>query len=118
MAKNSPKKIIKADRNFIDDIIFQAKLILRLMTDRRISFFLKLLPIASVAYLFIPDLVIGPLDDAAVLGLGFYVFTELCPQEIVEEHRNNLNKVISTEWKDPEQDDEIVEGGYKDISEE
>jgi uncharacterized membrane protein YkvA (DUF1232 family) len=34
--------------------------------------------------------IIGVLDDAAILWLGSYVFTELCPPEVVEEHKKAL----------------------------
>jgi len=63
---------------FFQDLIQRVKLIYRLMADRRVNFFLKLLPVAAVVYLVSPlDLVpglalpvIGALDDAAVLWLG------------------------------------------------
>ena len=68
----------------------QVKLILRLIRDPRVSPLLKLLPVGSILYLLFPDLVVGPLDDAAVIGLGMYTFVELCPSEIVAEHRAAL----------------------------
>ena len=85
------------------------------MADRRVSPFLKLIPIGTLAYLFIPDLVIGPLDDAAIIGLGIYIFVELCPPEIVEEHRAALARTIPGQWQDPQQtgDDEIVDAEFR-----
>lgn len=65
----------------------QVKLILRLLRDSRVNPLLKLLPIGALVYLVVPDLVIGPFDDAVVLGIGMYTFVELCPADIVAEHR-------------------------------
>ena len=92
----------------IQDLLRQVKLIYKLMGDKRVSFFLKLLPIASIVYLVSPvDLapglalpVIGVLDDAAILWLGTTLFLSLCPEEIVQEHKESLNKVVDASWRD------------------
>jgi uncharacterized membrane protein YkvA (DUF1232 family) len=93
---------------FFQDLLQRVKLIYRLMGDKRVNFFLKLLPIASLIYLFSPvDLmpglalpVIGALDDAAVLWLGTTLFMSLCPEEIVLEHQEKINKVVDATWRD------------------
>ena len=73
------------------------------MGDNRVSPLLKLLPIGSALYFIIPDLAIGPMDDVAVVWLGTYLFVELCPPEIVEEHMAALrNQALPGEWHDPE----------------
>lgn len=82
----------------VRNIVNQLKLIFRLMGDKRVNVFAKLVPIGAFAYLLMPaDLapnlvlpVIGVLDDAAILWLGSYVFTELCPPDVVEEHMKAL----------------------------
>lgn len=68
----------------------RVKLVLRLMADRRVSPFLKAIPVLSVVYLFFPDILIGPFDDMAVIGIASTLFVELCPQEVVEEHMRRL----------------------------
>jgi uncharacterized membrane protein YkvA (DUF1232 family) len=96
---------------FFQDLIQRVKLIGRLMGDKRVNFFLKILPVASVVYLVSPiDLVpglalpiIGALDDAAILWLGTTLFVSLCPEEIVEEHRSALNRVVDSTWKDAQE---------------
>lgn len=101
------------------DLVMRIKLILRLMADRRVNFFLKLLPLASLAYLLSPiDLapgitlpIIGALDDAAVLGLGAYLFVELCPPEVVQEHMKNLTSNL-----DLKPNGEVVDAEASDIS--
>jgi len=99
MADNDPRKIIVPPQgSMLRDFINRLKLIGRLMGDRRVSIFLKLLPLASLAYLISPvDLapavvlpVIGVLDDAAILWIGSTLFVELCPPNVVDEHKNQL----------------------------
>jgi hypothetical protein len=47
------------------------------------------------------------------MWLGGYLFLELCPPEIVQEHMQAINQVIPGTWEDPkEMDSEIIEGEY------
>ena len=62
------------------------RLIVRLMGDPRVSPLLKVLPVGTLLYLIIPDLAPGPIDDAAIIWLGTYLFVELCPPDVVQEH--------------------------------
>jgi uncharacterized membrane protein YkvA (DUF1232 family) len=94
MTQGDPKSIVPKpeDAQSARGFLNQIKLILRLMGDSRISLALKTLPLISLAYLIWPVdfLPINPVDDAVVLALGFYTFVELCPDDIVEEHRQGL----------------------------
>jgi hypothetical protein len=78
------------DPGFFENLSNQIKLVIRLLGDSRVSPFLKLLPVGSVIYLLVPDLVLGPVDDAVAIGLGVYMFVELCPPDVVEEHKAAL----------------------------
>jgi uncharacterized membrane protein YkvA (DUF1232 family) len=113
----SDKKNFLANQNsgFFQDIVLRLKLILRLMGDKRVNLLLKLLPVGALVYLVSPvDLipgvalpVIGALDDAAVLWLGATLFVALCPDDVVQEHTNALQKVVPGTWRDaPEADEE------------
>lgn len=80
------------DPRFLKGLGQQIKLILRLMSDKRVNPLLKVLPLASLAYLiwpfdFLPFL---PIDDAIAIGLGLYTFVEMCPDDVVEEHKQKL----------------------------
>lgn len=93
MSKNN--KLMVPQGGMLRDLVKRLKLIQRLMSDRRVNFLLKLLPLASLAYLFWPlDAVaipvIGVLDDAAILWIGSTLFVELCPPNVVKEHRTEL----------------------------
>lgn len=90
--------VVSSGGGVLRDLILRLKLILRLMGDRRVNPFVKLLPIASLAYLIWPiDLipgialpVVGALDDVALVSLGAYLFIEFCPPDVVEEHMQQL----------------------------
>ena len=89
--KNRLTKIQQENPGFITSMARTLKLVFRLLVDRRVNFFLKLLPIGALVYLVSPlDAAIPAVDDALVVGIGTYVFVELCPPEIVEEHRARL----------------------------
>lgn len=118
MATKKPSSIVPSG-GMLRDFTNRLKLILRLMGDRRVNVFLKVLPLASVAYLIMPaDLapglvlpVIGALDDAAVLWLGSYLFVELCPPDVVQEH----TKALASNIAKMEDNDDVVEGETTEI---
>jgi len=90
----------------------------RLMADPRVSPWLKIIPVGSLVYLIFPDLAPGPLDDAAVIWLGAYLFVELCPPDVVKEHMDALNRVIPGEARDVRDpladEDDIIDAEYVD----
>ncbi|MBL0346973.1 DUF1232 domain-containing protein [Candidatus Villigracilis affinis] len=104
MTEKKPSEIMVSQQGgVVRNVINQLKLIFRLMGDKRVSVLAKAIPLGAFAYLLFPaDLapnialpVIGVLDDAAILWLGSYVFTELCPPEVVAEHMKALSANIN-----------------------
>lgn len=105
--KKSGNIVVSPSRGMVKEMVLRLRLVLRLMGDRRVNFFVKLLPVASLAYMIWPiDLVsaipfVSALDDVAIAGLGMYLFMELCPPEAVSEHMkqltSNLDAIPSTE---------------------
>lgn len=103
---NDGKEIIPGSRGGVfNELSIRIKLILRLLFDRRVNPLLKLLPIGSLVYLIFPDVLFGPVDDAILIWLGGYLFIELCPNEIVQEHMDALTQVIEGEWHEIEEDE-------------
>lgn len=110
--------MIPPQGGIIRDFVMRVKLILRLMGDKRVNPWLKVIPVAGLAYLvspidIIPDIVlpvIGELDDAAVLWLTNYLFVELCPPEVVAEHVKAL-----TASSVRREEDDIIEGETVEI---
>jgi len=117
MTERKSGKLVVPQGGMLRDFVKRLKLIARLMGDRRVNFFLKTLPVASVAYLIFPfDLapgiafpIIGALDDAAILWIGSTLFVELCPDDVVKEHMrvldSNLGDSSSGEVVDAEATD-------------
>lgn len=103
---------------FLRDVALRLKLIARLMGDRRVNFLLKLLPLATLAYLIWPiDVVtaipgLAALDDIAIVSLGNYLFVELCPPNVVAEHLKRLTSNFDIE---PDADN-VVDAETTDIS--
>jgi hypothetical protein len=120
------KQIEPIDGGFFRDIANQIKLIFRLMADPRVHPLVKLLPIGAIIYLIFPDfLPLNPVDDAVVIGLGTYMFVELCPPEVVQEHKEALQLVVEGKWRDLEPDEvagdsadnhdpQVIEGEFRD----
>jgi len=93
MVYKIPQYIRYASPGFLKDFIFQVRLVYNLMRDRRVRFLLKLIPLASIAYLVIPDFIPFPIDDILVLAFGMNSFVNLCPADVVQEHRDRLKGV-------------------------
>jgi uncharacterized membrane protein YkvA (DUF1232 family) len=97
--------------SILAEIIKNIKLIWRLLNDRRISSWVKMIIPATLLYLLFPfDIVpdiapgLGQLDDIAVILLGLKIFVEMCPSEIVRQHLDELASMTSP-WRIVEEDE-------------
>jgi len=120
MSEKPDRKIMfPQSGGFLQGLTLRIKLILRLLGDGRVNPLLKLLPIGSLVYLVVPDIAPGPIDDAAVIWLATYLFVELCPPEVVQEHLDGLKatrKVMDSyqETSQPDGQGEIIDGEIVD----
>ncbi len=105
MKRNNP--------GFFQSIGIHIRLVFRLLADPRVFFLWKLLPVFSLIYLIFPEGLLGPLDDGAVLWVGFYLFIELCPPEVVEEHWRAIEGGFPASHS-PEQG-EVIEGKFREV---
>ena len=112
--------VVSSGGGMLRDLVLRFKLIVRLMSDSRVNPFIKLIPVASLAYLFFPfDLIamvpgVSALDDIALVSLGAYMFIEFCPPDVVEEHMQQLTSnmdMVSSH-------DEIVDAEAVDLDDE
>jgi uncharacterized membrane protein YkvA (DUF1232 family) len=108
---------------FLHEFAIRLKLIGRLMGDSRVNFLLKALPIASIIYLISPvDLSflvayipgITALDDIAIISLANYLFVELCPPYVVQEHMKSLTSNMDS----APASEEIVDAESTDLPDE
>jgi uncharacterized membrane protein YkvA (DUF1232 family) len=74
----------------------------QLLRDQHVPLITKLIPLGVLAYIlspidFVPDAILGlgQLDDLAILLLGVRVFIALVPHGIVQQHRDQMNGVVS-----------------------
>lgn len=112
---NRLSKLNQDNPGFLTGMSHNLQLIFRLLLDGRVSFWLKLLPIGALVYLFSPiDAVIPAIDDAVIVGLGTYTFLELCPQNIVEEHKAR----ITGRQQATAEEEEIIDASYTPSDEE
>jgi len=109
----------EANEGFFRSLYSELRLIARLLKDPRVNFFLKLLPIGALFYLFFPlDISpVNPLDDGLVIWLGGYFFIELCPDDVVEEHRKALRQPVSKDDTVSESPPEVVDGSFREVQE-
>ena len=110
---------VEKDPGLFRDLWHQVRLVMRLMADADVPIYLKVLPIATVAYLLWPvDLIadilpgLGQMDDLMVLLVGSKVFIDLAPQLAVDRHLKNIREAAGYMWKGDEptavgEDDEI-----------
>ena len=116
MADNQMSEITNPKRGVVQDFLLRIKLILRLMADRRVSMLVKVIPVAAILYLLgFPDLAPGPVDDAGVIWLGMYLFVELCPPDVVQEHMAALKQSSPDLWQDQvSSSEEIIDADFKE----
>jgi len=114
MADKKPKKLTVPQGGVLRNFVFQAKLVLRLLGDRRVSFWTKLVPFGTLIYLISPiDLIMGipglaALDDAAIVWFGSNLFIELCPRDVVQEHMSELQSNLDS-------DDDVIDADSTDV---
>lgn len=92
------------------NIINKIRLVFSLMRDKRVSIWLKMIPLVALVYLVVPfDFLFGPLDDALIIYAGFDLFISLCPREVV----NELNQKIIYGHQPPDGSD-VIDVDFKD----
>lgn len=113
----------RRDPGFWREAWQQTRLVLYLLRDSEVPFYLKLLPLLTVIYVLAPfpfDLLPGGFDDATVLLVGAKVFIEMAPQHVVMKHLNTIRERdgyaplseddIKIGHKEKQKDDLIIDG--------
>ncbi len=104
----------------LKELLNSATLAWRLLLDPRVSALTKLIPAGILVYVLSPiDLIpdwffgLGQLDDLAVILLGIRAFIALCPPELVQWYRNQLNQTHQAHTGQGE----TVDGTYRIVDE-
>ena len=102
----------------LTELVRNARLAWRLMKDRRVSLWLKtIVPVAFAYVLYpidiIPDVLLGlgQLDDLAIMLMGVRLFLNLCPEEIVKQHLEEMRSVGASYRVVDDEDTESDTGG-------
>jgi uncharacterized membrane protein YkvA (DUF1232 family) len=121
---------------FLADIIKNLRLAWRLFWDSRVPVWQKLIPPAALLYVLspidiIPDAILGlgQLDDLSVIMLGIWGFIQLCPQNIVQEHLEQIaaqmnpwrtvdGEKISAPEREPEAPSQVIDVDYEVVEDE
>lgn len=94
------------------DFMGQFKLAWRLLLDGRVSILAKFIPLLTTLYILfpidiVPDMALGfgQLDDLAVFLIGLRLFIDVCPPDLVEEHKGGAGHVsrVETVWTPPQE---------------
>jgi uncharacterized membrane protein YkvA (DUF1232 family) len=117
MADKKSNKLTVSQGGVLRNVVIQTKLILKLLGDRRVSPWVKLIPLGTLIYLVSPiDLVMGipgisALDDAAIVWFGSNLFIELCPADVVKEHMGELQSNLDT----TDDTDDVIDAESTDV---
>ena len=99
--------------SFLSYLIKQLRLVWLLFQDQRVPFWVKsVLPILFLYVIspldILPDVLVGlgQLDDLGVILLGITLFVKLCPQDLVEYYRKQIEN---------ESSDKIIDAAYQEV---
>lgn len=97
---------------FMSELWQQARLLYRLFLDPEVPIYIKLLPVAALAYLifpfdFLPDVIpgFGQLDDLTILIVGAKMFIELAPQDVVDRYLDEMRAGYKARNSNENEDD-------------
>lgn len=118
---NQTNKPVVTSPNALAQFVRTLRLVWRLLKEPRVSLFPKLIPVAALVYVLspidlLPDFILGlgQLDDFGILLLGIALFLELCPKEIVAEHR----RALDAEWTASHPNENVIDGSYRVVHDE
>lgn len=128
----SSKKISPANADkqlsMLSAMMDQIRLVWFLLTDGKVSMLTKaIIPVALLYVIspidFIPDVILGlgQLDDLGVIMVGLAMFVRMCPPELVQYYKDQLNldhgKESSSEIAPPLDDDDSIDTTYRVLDE-
>lgn len=116
MRNQEPPYDARVLANFVRELGKSGALIWRLFTSPETPLWTKIIPVLSFLYwlgpadaVLIPFLGITPLDDIVVILLGLKLFVEVCPQDLVERLRDEINYGIPA---DDDDNDTVIDATY------
>lgn len=106
---------IRHTAGLLTNLLRELFLIARLMLDRRVPLWVKIIPLLTVLYILSPIdlspdpiLGLGQLDDTLTLLIGLNLFMALCPREVVEQLRRGVKREST-----PDPEAEVIDTTYR-----
>ncbi|KPL24211.1 MAG: hypothetical protein AMJ93_02855 [Anaerolineae bacterium SM23_84] len=88
---------------WLSEFVRNLRLAWRLMRDPAVAMWVKLIPVAALAYIllpvdFLPDWILGPgqLDDFGIFLVSLKLFLDLSPADIVQRYMSEMTSVEGT----------------------
>jgi uncharacterized membrane protein YkvA (DUF1232 family) len=117
--ENEETAVVQRDAGFWREAWNQAQLVWLLLKDPDVPIYLKLLPLAAVAYVIFPvdiapDMIplLGQIDDISAVLLGAKLFIEMSPQDVVARHLGTLHGGTATNVDKKVADSIVIDGDY------
>ena len=102
---------------FIPTFISLVRLLIKLLWDKRVNLFVRMVAWLCVAYLILPtrwivpdSLPFGMIDDVIVAIIGALVLIRFSPQEVIDEA---MNKKPNTKRPEDDDPDNVIDGKGK-----
>ncbi|MGC8877911.1 MAG: YkvA family protein [Anaerolineae bacterium] len=106
---------IRHTADLLTKLLREIFLIARLMLDRRVPLWVKLIPVLTALYILSPIdlspdpiLGLGQLDDTLTLLIGLNLFLALCPREVVDQLRRGAKREGT-----PDSEAEVIDTTYR-----
>ncbi len=122
MSRRKKSVDVKQKAGTLAELVKNARLTLRLLRDPLVPLYLKAIPLVALLYLFLPfDFIfdpilgLGQLDDIAVILLGVKLFIDMCPQDIVQRHLDEMASVAGVYRVVEEEPGERSQGHYIEV---
>jgi hypothetical protein len=112
----SPAGEPRRRESLIDRLGIEIQVIEKLYLDRRMPFWLKLVPVLGLAFAVNPVDFPTFWDDLIVLVVSLVVFIEFAPRGLAEEKRREIRNTIDAEWREAAAKQEnVIDGEFKPV---
>lgn len=102
--------------SLVDRIGIEIQVIEKLFLDRRMPFWLKLVPLLGLAFVVNPVDLPTMWDDLIVLILSLVVFYEFAPRGLAEEKRREIRNTIDAEWREASaKKEKVIDAEFKPV---
>jgi hypothetical protein len=112
--KDNPN-LVPAKNGLIHELVLRIKLFFLLFRDDRVNYFIKSIPLICMGYVLMPVNIPGPFDEIGVLLIGYILFVELCPHQVVEEHMVNLRNPTLSGMPQAPHPDSVIDADFKEV---